>query len=62
VSVVTARIVRFHIHEEVLTDASAAQPELNRPVVDWEKLRPVGRMGGETYTIVQNGIDIPRPK
>lgn len=60
VSVVTARIVRFHIHEEVLTAESADKP--NRPIVDWTKLQPVGRLGGDTYTVVQNGIDIPRPK
>lgn len=60
VSVVTARIVRFHVHEEVLTEASADKP--TKPIVDWQKLQPVGRMGGETYTIVDNGRDIARPK
>lgn len=61
VSVVTGRIVRFHVHDSVLTDASRAHPEKNRPVVDWGKLKPVGRMGGDTYTIVDNGTDLARP-
>ena len=60
VSVVTARVVRFHVHEEVLTEESAGK--LNKPVVDWAKLQPVGRLGGDIYTVVQNGIDIPRPR
>mmetsp|Transcript_10210 Transcript_10210/g.16758 ORF Transcript_10210/g.16758 Transcript_10210/m.16758 type:complete len:143 (+) Transcript_10210:521-949(+) len=59
VSIVTGRIVRFHVHEGVLTDACKSSPQ--KPVIDWEKLQPVGRLGGDTYTFVQSGYDLPRP-
>ncbi len=62
VSVVTGRIVRFHVHEGVLTDQAAANPQQNRPVVDWKKLSPVGRLGGDSYTLVDNAVDLLRPK
>lgn len=51
--------MKFHILEEVLTEESA---NTAKPVVDWQKLRPVARMGGDTYTTVDNGFDIARPK
>lgn len=90
VSVVTARIVRFHVHEAVLTDASLAQTQhsqedqshdktkkengsenenknktknkIARPVVDWQKLQPVGRLGWDLYSVVDNSVELPRPK
>ena len=69
VSVVTARVVRFHVHEGVLTDASLAQAaepgnatKPAKPVVDWHKLMPIGRLGGDFYTVVDNSIEIERPK
>lgn len=62
VSVVTARIMRFHVHEAVLTDDSRALPDQSKPVVDWRKLLPVGRLGGDSYTLIDNCVDIERPK
>lgn len=59
VTVVTGKIVRVHIHNEVLTTAS--RQAINKPVVDWEKLSVVGRLGGDMYTRVVNSLDLPRP-
>jgi flavin reductase (DIM6/NTAB) family NADH-FMN oxidoreductase RutF len=70
VSLVTARIVQFHVHEDVLleeksTSASATQTQTQtqpvKPVVDWQKLKPVGRLGGDSYTFVDNEFEIKRP-
>jgi len=59
VTVVTGKIVRVHIHGEVLTAAS--RETATKPVVDWEKLSAVGRLGGDMYTRVVNSLDLPRP-
>lgn len=56
-TIVMGRIVRFHVHESVLTNSSTEA----HPVVSWEKLQPVGRLGGDIFTLVNNGRDIPRP-
>lgn len=45
-------IVRAHVADEVLTDGR----------VDVEKLKPVGRLGGDGYSIVRNVIHYARPK
>jgi flavin reductase (DIM6/NTAB) family NADH-FMN oxidoreductase RutF len=45
-------IVRAHVAEDVLTDGR----------VDIEKLRPVGRLGGDGYAIVRDVIHYARPK
>ena len=46
-------------HTQVLTTAS--REATNKPVVDWEKLSVVGRLGGDMYTRVVNSLDLPRP-
>ena len=63
VSVVTARIVRFHVMDEVLTEAANANvmSGILKPVVDWKKLQVVGRLGGDSYTFVDNNYDLTRP-
>jgi flavin reductase (DIM6/NTAB) family NADH-FMN oxidoreductase RutF len=58
-SLVLGKIIKFHVLEEVLTPESA---DSLKPIVDWKKLRPVSRMGGETFTVVDKCFDIPRPK
>lgn len=58
-TLVIGKIVNFHLLEEVLTKESA---NTTKPIVDWQKLRPIARMGGETYTTVDNGFDLSRPK
>ena len=62
VSIITGRILSFHAHESVLTDDSIANPERHCPIIDYTKLQPVGRLGGNTYTVVKEGIDLYRPK
>ncbi len=57
VSIVVGRIVKIHIHKEVLTEGST----VTKPVIDWKKLRVIGRLGGLTYTEVDNGFDLIRP-
>lgn len=54
---IMGKIVKFHVHESVLASGSSEA----KPVVDWAKLKPVGRLGGETYTVVDNARDISRP-
>ncbi|RYH05681.1 hypothetical protein EON65_44035 [archaeon] len=57
-TIVMGRIVRFHVHESVLTASSTDA----KPVVDWQKLSVVGRLGGDIFTLINNGRDIPRPE
>jgi hypothetical protein len=35
--------------------------EEGSPEVDWSKLLPVGRLGGDSYTFVKNEFELPRP-
>ena len=58
-TVVMGRIVRYHVHSSVLTDDS----DTDSPVVDVEKVRAVGRVGGVTYWPAGEGksVTITRP-
>lgn len=56
--IVLAKIVRFHVDEQVLVDGF----DPLRPNVDTLKLKPVGRLGGNVYTTLGDTADIPRPK
>jgi flavin reductase (DIM6/NTAB) family NADH-FMN oxidoreductase RutF len=49
---VVGEIVRAHVKEEVLTDGR----------VDIAKLRPLGRLGGDGYSVVRDVIQMARPK
>lgn len=49
---VVGEIVRAHVADEVLTDGQ----------VDATKLRPIGRLGGDEYSIVRDVLHVPRPK
>lgn len=49
---VVGEIVRAHVRDDVLTDGH----------VDIEKLRPVGRLGGDGYSVVREVVHFPRPK
>jgi len=44
-TIVMGRVVRFHIHEDVLEKGR----DEDKPLVDLCKLNPVGRAGGTTY-------------
>ncbi len=62
-------IVRIHVHQDVLQHSEPTSGGVidtnsvtyNKPIVDFHKLRPVGRLGGDTYTLVENGFDLKRP-
>lgn len=56
--IVLAKIVRFHVDEQVLVDGF----DPLKPNVDTLKLKPVGRIGGNIYTSLGDLADIPRPK
>jgi len=51
-ALVVGEILRAHVADRVLTEGR----------VDIEKLRPVGRLGGDGYTIVRDVFHLPRPK
>jgi flavin reductase (DIM6/NTAB) family NADH-FMN oxidoreductase RutF len=48
---VVGEIVRAHIADSVLTDGR----------VDVEKLKPLGRLGGDGYSLVREVLHMPRP-
>lgn len=56
--IVLAKIVRFHIDDEVL----AENYDPAKPNVNTLKLKPIGRLGGNIYTTLGDFADIPRPK
>jgi flavin reductase (DIM6/NTAB) family NADH-FMN oxidoreductase RutF len=49
---VVGEIVRAHVKDEVLTDGR----------VDIAKLRPLGRLGGDGYSVVREVLRMSRPK
>lgn len=49
---VVGEILRLHVRDDVLTDGR----------VDVAKLRPVGRLGGDGYSIVREVLHLPRPR
>lgn len=51
-SFVVGEMLRAHVKDEVLTDGR----------VDVGKLRPLGRLGGDGYSVVRDVIHMPRPK
>ena len=64
-SIVLGRIQRVHVLKEILIERETerdGERKKQRPVVDWRKLRPVGRLGGDSYTMVTNEREMKRPK
>jgi flavin reductase (DIM6/NTAB) family NADH-FMN oxidoreductase RutF len=51
-SLVLGEVLRFHIADELWDDYR----------IDPNKLRPIGRMGGPTYTRTTDRFDLVRPK
>jgi len=49
---VVGEILRAHVKDEVLTDGR----------VDIAKLRPLGRLGGDGYSVVREVLRMPRPR
>lgn len=60
--VVLARVVRIHVDREVLLVDDNNNFDPLKPVVDTAKLKPVGRLGGNTYCSLGATEDIARPK
>jgi flavin reductase (DIM6/NTAB) family NADH-FMN oxidoreductase RutF len=52
-TMVIARVVLFHVNGEVF-DAASGQ-------VLAERLRPIARLGGDTYSQTRGAFDLPRP-
>jgi flavin reductase (DIM6/NTAB) family NADH-FMN oxidoreductase RutF len=48
---VVGEILRAHVKDEVMTDGR----------VDVTKLRPLGRLGGDGYSVVRDVVHMPRP-
>ena len=61
-TIVTGRIVRYHVHTSVLKDSDNGVTQRS-PVVDLEKLGAVGRVGGITYWPTGEGkaVSMKRP-
>mgnify|MGYP003385914603 FL=1 len=53
-TVVYGRVVNVHVNDTVLDDSQGQ--------VDINKLKPIGRAGGNTYTTIGNTFDMARPK
>merc|ERR1711939_621314 len=51
-------VVAYHIHEAILNLDGAGE---GKPTVDVNRLRPLGRLGGNTYCRVGSTFDLPRP-
>lgn len=56
-TIVIGEIVMFHILEGAL-DTSAGE---GKPTVRLDRLRPMARFGGNTYGLVTDAFDLPRP-
>jgi flavin reductase (DIM6/NTAB) family NADH-FMN oxidoreductase RutF len=56
--IVLAKVVRFHIDDEILAEHN----DPLKPIVDTMKLKPIGRLGGNIYTTLGDTADVPRPK
>jgi flavin reductase (DIM6/NTAB) family NADH-FMN oxidoreductase RutF len=55
--VVLARVVRIHVDRDVLVENF----DPVNPTVDTTKLKPVSRLGGNTYCLLGEQVDISRP-
>lgn len=57
-TIITGRIVMFHVNEEILIiDKNTGIKSINN-----ELLKPLGRLGGDTWCKLGERFDIPRPK
>lgn len=56
-TIVVCEVVMFHIHEGVYTTSPSGKHAVNM-----EKLRPISRLGGNTYGFVNSTFDLGRPQ
>ena len=57
-ALVLGQVLAVHVHQAVLVKDGAGQ---GQPTVDVNRLRPLGRLGGNTYCRVGSTFDLPRP-
>ena len=60
VTLITGKILKIHVHSGVLADCNENNNN-SKPVVDWQKLQPMARLGGDTYGVLGSSFDLPRP-
>ena len=60
VTLITGKILKIHVHSGVLADGNESTNN-SKPVVDWQKLQPMARLGGDTYGVLGSSFDLPRP-
>jgi len=56
-TLLVGEVVMFHVHEEAL-DLEWGE---EKPKVKFEALRPLSRLGGDTYGVTNRVFDLPRP-
>lgn len=57
-TLVVVEAVLIHAHPQVCDEASLAA---GRPTVRLDQLRPISRLGGDSYGYTTASFDIPRP-
>eukprot|EP01038_Epipyxis_sp_PR26KG_P012815 gene12815-17180_t len=57
-TLIIGKIIRIHLHDEVLVPGSG---EKDAPLIDWEKLNPMCRLGGDSYATITDVFDLTRP-
>ena len=57
-TVVIGEVTLFHILEGVLDRAGTGE---GKPTVKLNKLKPIARVGGDTYVTLGTQFDLPRP-
>lgn len=57
-TLVLGRVVRFHVARAVLDPTGAGE---GKPTVLFDALRPLSRLGGNTYGTIDSTFDLPRP-
>uniref|UniRef100_A0A061SEF3 Flavo protein oxygenase n=1 Tax=Tetraselmis sp. GSL018 TaxID=582737 RepID=A0A061SEF3_9CHLO len=55
-TIVIGRVVMFHVHKEV-----AGKTPSGNVIVDFQRYKPVSRLGGNTYGRTAGTFDLPRP-
>ena len=53
-------VVLAHVHEGVVANSDEASRAGAGVVVDFDKLKPVSRLGGDTYARITETYDLPR--
>ena len=57
-----AEVVLAHVHEGVVAHADESARSGKGVIVDFDKFKPVSRLGGDTYARITETYDLPRPE